>query len=68
MSDKITVEFDRKRLKRTCEIHKMHPSRYWCTNDCKQEDRDIIRCVLNGDMDCYEEGKDYKIKEQNNVK
>ena len=66
MSDKITVEFDKKRIKERCKIQRISPFSFCPCSVCKQSDKEQIKCLLmevSLDIDI-----DYKIKEQNNVK
>ena len=63
MTDKIIVEFDREELRNKCKTMQHYPHNC-CLPDCRKEDKDLIGCVINGDLSCFE----YKIKEQNNEK
>ena len=66
MSNKILVEFDKKRVKECCKILRRAPFALLPCSVCKQSDKELIECMLmEGSL--YIE-RDYKIKEQNNGK
>ena len=58
MSNKILVEFDRKKLQEKCKILQQYPNN-WCYDGCKKKDEDLVDCVIRQSL-CHE----YKIKEQ----
>lgn len=46
MSDKILVEFDKKRVKEWCKLQRIYPSSYCPCYNCKQSDKEQIECML----------------------